>query len=68
MVCCIVTPIKNVNETQGKAQATNPYDKGLQSVVLVCVENECQGKESQGRTDDDNFVCWVHDVTPFKVS
>jgi len=39
-----------------KAQATNPYEKGLQSVVLVCVENECQGHESQGRTYDYDFV------------
>jgi hypothetical protein len=48
-----------------KAQATNPYNKGLQSVVLVCPKNESQGQESQGRTDNNNFVCWVHDVKPF---
>jgi len=27
-----------------------------------CVKNESQGQESQGRTDNNDFVRWVHDV------
>jgi hypothetical protein len=39
------------------------HGNGVHDLSLSsCPENESQGHESQGRTDNYDFVRWVHDV------
>ena len=44
------------------------HGNGVHDLSLsVCPKNESQGKESQGRTDDDDFVLVVHHCVPINL-